>query len=737
MAVRLYRWAQWVTRHRRRVLGAWLLLLLVVVGLGTTLRGRISTEFTVPAVESQRAQNLLGSKFPESAGGVARVVLQAPAGSDLTAQRWQTAIATSLRRAAGVPGVLQVTDPVQGGTLAMDRTIGYADVRFRQLPGDIPQSAKDRLHDAMEPARAAGLRVEFAGSASSAPAELGGPAEGLGVILAYAVLAVTLTSLLAAGLPLITALVGVGIGVLGVQFVSRYVQMTNTATALALMLGLAVGIDYALFIVARHREQLSRPGSDVGDCVARAVATAGSAVFFAGVTVIVALSALAITGIPFLTVMGLAAAATVLVAILVALTLVPAVLSMAGERLRPRGMSTHSDPAHRPKTPGRWGSAWGRAVSRAPWAVVLTAVLALLTLAVPARELRLGLPSDETQPKTSTQHKSYELLAKGFGPGFNASLVVVADTAHLAASDRPTAIRDLTAALAKDPDVVTVTRPVVNRDGTVAVVGLVPRTGPDDPATIDMVHRLREHATTAVKKAGGTAYVAGATAGAIDVSGKLSAAMPLFLSVIVALAVLLLALAFRSVLVPLKAVLGFLLSIAATLGTVVWVFQQGHLVDAFQIAAAAPVVSFLPVLLISVLFGLAMDYEVFLVSRMREYFLATGDAQTAVVRSLARSGRVIAAAALIMTAVFGSFVFNRDPVIKSIGFALAVGVFVDAFVIRLTVVPAVMCLLGRRAWRLPRWLERVLPNVDIEGADLPSYRAAQQAANQTDVPAAP
>ncbi|MGW7255712.1 MMPL family transporter [Streptomyces sp. NPDC054834] len=736
MAVCLYMSTRWVIRHRGRVLCAWLLLLLAVASLGTTLHGRLSTEFSVPAVESQQAQNLLDSKFPETAGGVARVVLQAPTGSDLTTRRSRTAIASALRRAAGVPGVLRVTDPVQGGTLAKDRTIGYADVRFRQSPGDVLQSAKDRLDDAMEPARAAGLRVEFAGSVSSPPAELGGPVEGLGALLAYLVLAVTLASLLAAGLPLMTALVGVGIGVLGVEFVSRFVQMTNTATVLALMLGLAVGIDYALFIVARHREQLAEPGSDIGDSVARAVATAGSAVLFAGVTVVVALSALTITGIPFLTVMGLAAAATVLVAILVALTLVPAVLSLAGERLRPRGNTARRGPADRPRTAGTWGSAWGRAVTKAPWAVALTAVVALFVLALPARELRLGLPSDETQPKASTQHKSYELLAEGFGPGFNASLAVVADTTHVAAPDRPGAIRELTAALAKDPDVVTVTRPVVNRDGTVTVIGLVPGTGPDDPATTDMVHRLRDDATAAVRKAGGTAYVAGATAAAIDVSGKLSAALPLFLGVIVALAVLLLAIAFRSVLVPVKAVLGFLLSVAATLGVVAWVFQQGHLAGVFRIAAAAPVVSFLPVLLIGVLFGLAMDYEVFLVSRMREHFRHTGDARAAVIQGLARSGRVVTAAALIMTAVFGGFVFSHDPVIKSIGFALAVGVVVDAFVVRLTLVPAVLYLLGRRAWSLPRRLERVLPDVDIEGAGLPTRHATRQDADHTDVPAA-
>ncbi|MGV9989913.1 MMPL family transporter [Streptomyces sp. NPDC003374] len=737
MAVRLYRWARWVTRHRGRVLGAWALVLLVVAGLGTTLQGRLRSQFDVPGVESQQAQDLLARRFPESAGAVARVVLQAPPGSDLTAPRTRTAVTASLRRAARVPGVLGVSDPVGDGTLSEDRTIGYSDVRFRSPPGDVPRSARDALRRALEPARAAGVRVEYGGSAWSVPAELGGPAEGVGVLLAYLVLALTLGSLLAAGLPLVTALAGVAIGVLGIRFAARFAEMTDTAPVLALMLGLAVGIDYALFIVARHREQLSAPDADPDDCVARAVATAGGAVLFAGVTVVVALAALTLTGIPFLAVMGLAAAATVAVAVLVALTLVPAVLSLAGERLRPRRSTARHAAPNRSRRTGKWGTAWGRAVTRAPRAVVVIAVLALLTLAGPARGLRLGLPGNQTQPRASTQHRSHDLLTRGFGPGLNASLIVVADLAHVPAPERSPLVGRLTAALAEEPGVVSVGRPVAGRDGTVAVIGLVPGSGPDDPATTDLVHRLRDHATAPVGEAGGRAYVAGATAGAIDVSRRLSASLPLFLTAIVALSLLLLTVAFRSLLVPLKAVLGFLLSVAATLGAVVLVFQQGHLAGLFDVAAAAPVVSFLPVLLIGVLFGLAMDYEVFLASRMREYFHRTGDARAAVVQGMARSGRVVTAAALIMTAVFGGFVFHHDPVVKSIGFALAVGVVVDAFVVRLTLLPAVMALLGRRAWAVPRRLDRLLPDVDIEGAHLPPHPTGRQPTAPTDAAAAP
>ncbi|MFG2819132.1 MMPL family transporter [Kitasatospora sp. NPDC048365] len=714
MASVLYAWGQWAVRRRGRVIGLWLVLLAAVGGLGTTLAGPTSTEFSVPGIESQQAQDLLQRRMPEAAGGTARIVLAAPAGSTLDAPAAKAAVEQGLQRAAQVPGVVQVADPYTARTVSPDLRIGFADVRFDRAAHEVPQSAKDALADAAAPIRAAGIQVEYGGTVMEPVVEVGGPAEVVGVVVAFVVLAVALGSLVAAGLPLLTAVVGVAIGVLGAQLVANVVDMTNTATVLALMIGLAVGIDYALFIVARHREQLAEPGADVEESAARATATAGSAVVFAGATVIIALAALAVTGIPFLTVMGLAAAATVLLSVLIAVTLVPAVLGLLGERLRPR-------PGRQPKArpAGAWSLAWARAVTRRPLLVLLAGVVALVGLALPARDLRLGLPGNNAQPAASTQHRGYDLLSEGFGPGFNATLVAVVDTAGVPAADRGTALADLHARLAADPGVAVAGRPVANADSTLVAVPVVPRTGPDDPATADLVDRLRALAPD-VAGHGGTLYVAGATAAAIDVSAKLADAMPLFVGVIVLLALVLLTVAFRSVLVPLKAVLGFLLSIAASLGATVWVFQHGHLNGLLDIPSAGPVTSFLPVLLIGVLFGLAMDYEVFLVSRMREHHQHTGDAAAAVTHGVARSGRVVTAAALIMVAVFGGFVFNHDPIIKSIGFALAVGVFIDAFVVRMTLVPAAMALLGRRAWYLPSWLDRLTPDVDIEGANLPS-----------------
>ncbi|KUN22141.1 hypothetical protein AQJ23_29290 [Streptomyces antibioticus] len=722
MASRLYNWARWAIRRRGRVVAAWVLLLAVVGGLGITLHGKVTTEFSVPGIESQQAQEMLKEKFPQAAGGVVRVVYAAPEGAKLTGPKTSAALEASLKKAAGVPGVVNVSDPFKVKTVSADQRIGYADVRFGQQASDVPQEAKDALSDAMAQARDAGLEVEFGGSAMEHKTEVGGPAEIVGVVAAFAVLALVLGSLIAAGLPLLTALVGVAIGVMGVEFMTRYVEMTSTATVLALMIGLAVGIDYALFIISRHREQLADPDQDVEDSIARAVATAGGAVVFAGATVIIALAALAVTGIPFLTVMGLSAAATVALAVLVAVSLVPAALGFLGERLRPRARRTKG----RERAPGAWGLAWGRAVTRKPLLVLLAGVIGLLALAAPARDLRLGLPSNASQPVDSTQHKSYDLLTDGFGPGFNATLTAVVDLDGVPAGDRTATVTGLRADLAGDRGVAVAAPPVTNADSTLAVIAVVPKTGPDAQATTDLVHRLRENAGT-VEKAGGTLYIAGQTAAAIDVAGKLSDALPLFIAIIVILALILLAIAFRSLLVPVKAALGFLLSVAASLGATVWVFQDGHLNGVLDIPSAGPVTSFLPVLLIGVLFGLAMDYEVFLVSRMREHYEHTGDAAEAVTQGMARSGRVVSAAALIMVAVFGGFVFNTDPIIKSIGFALAFGVLVDAFVVRMTLVPAAMALLGRRAWGLPGWLDRVTPDVDIEGAKLPARAAAEPA----------
>ncbi|MEW1756696.1 MMPL family transporter [Streptomyces cyaneofuscatus] len=724
MATRLYAWARWMVRRRRWVIGTWILLLAVVGGLGATLSGKTSTEFTVPGVEAQVAQDLLKEKFPPAAGGVVRIVVAAPEGKAVTDPEQRKVLDGVLHEAKAVPGVIAVSEPASVGAVSADRTIAYADVRFAEEAPEVPEEAKEELAAAVEPLRDAGMQAELGGSAMLPQAEAGGPAELVGVVIAFVVLAVALGSLVAAGLPLLTALLGVAVGVLGTMFVSRFVEMTGTATVLALMIGLAVGIDYALFVISRHREQLADPETDWEESIARATATAGSAVVFAGATVVIALAALVITGIPFLTIMGLAGAVTVLIAVLVAISLLPAVLGVFGERMRPRRPRAKGKRKDRPA--GAWGLAWARLVTRKPAVVLLAGVLGLLAIALPARDLRLGLPSYAAQPEASTQHKSYDLLTEGFGPGFNATLITVVDTEGIPKDQRQATVTQLRDALAADRNVAAVSPSVPSPSGDVVVMSVVPKSSPDAEATGDLVHRMRDQAPE-VAEAGGSLYVTGQTAMAIDVAGKLGDALPLFIGVIVLLALLLLALAFRSVLVPLKAALGFLLSVGASLGASVWVFQQGNLNGVLDVSAAGPVTSFLPILLTGVLFGLAMDYEVFLVSRMREHYEHSKDPAEAIAQGVSRSARVVVAAALIMVAVFGGFIFNEDPIIKSIGFALAFGVFVDAFVVRMMLVPAAMSLLGRRAWSMPRWLDRVLPDVDIEGARLPAPARAEPA----------
>jgi uncharacterized membrane protein YdfJ with MMPL/SSD domain len=715
VALRLFVVGGWAGAHRRTVLAAWFVLLVVVGGLGATLHGELSSVFTVPGVESQNAQELLQHRFPAASGGVARVVFGSAPGTMVTSVRARAAIAASLHAAATIPGVIAVTDPAKDGAVSADQRVAFSDVLFSELAPNVPQSAKVALATDMASARAVGLQVEFGGTAEQPVSKIEGPGELIGVVAAFLVLALALGSLFAAGLPLATALTGVGIGVLGVEFIARFIPLTNTATVLATMIGLAVGIDYALFIVSRHREQLADPSVEVNESIARAVGTAGSAVVLAGSTVIIALSALSVAGIPFLRAMGLAAAATVLIAVLIAITLVPALLGFAGERLRPRSRSGTTSERRKQ---GAWGRRWAQLIGRAPLAVALVGVIALLALASPARDLRLGLPGNNSQPVGSTQHNSYDLLTRGFGTGFNATLAVVIDATGVPTERRRPALSSLTAKLRSDPDIAVVDPPIANAAGTIVVLSVVPRTGPGASATASLVHRLRTNDEASVSAAGGTMYVAGNTAANIDVSTKLGNTLPLFIVIIALLAFVLLAVAFRSLLVPLTAVLGFLLSVGAGLGVVVWVFQSGHLGGVFNVAAAGPIVSFVPVLLVGVLFGLAMDYEVFLVSRMRESFDQTGDVAAAVIDGVQRSGRVVCSAALIMAAVFGGFIFVADPIIKSIAFALTIGVLIDAFVVRMTIIPAVMTLLGQRAWQLPRWLDRVLPNIDIDGSSL-------------------
>ncbi|MFG3699962.1 MMPL family transporter [Micromonospora sp. NPDC047620] len=723
MATLLYRLGRGSMRRRRLVAAIWLV---VLVGLGlaaATLRGPMADNFTMPGTESQRALDLLAEQFPAASGATGTIAVKAPAEGALGSPQGQAVVRELAQEAATLPGVVGAVDPFQVGAVSPDGRYALVQVQFATGADEVTDAQRDAYEQVGARAEAQGWQVAPGGEVLSAVPE-GGSTEAIGVAIAAIVLVVTFGSLVAAGMTMLNALIGVGVGMAGLFALSSVVDLTSTAPVLALMLGLAVGIDYSLFITSRYRQNLIE-GLPPDEAVGRAVGTAGSAVLFAGATVVIALAGLAVVNIPFLTVMGLAAAATVTVAVLVAITLQPALLGFAGRRVLPRRLRS-SVPAGDGAVGAAVASAaedrsglgfrWARAITRFRIPVILVGLLGLGLLALPTPDMRLALPDAGTAPVGSPARTSNDLITEGFGPGFTARLAVVV------AGDTPqatsAAVPQVTALVQRTENVLAVAPPQLSPDGRTALLGVVPKTGSTDEATETLVNDVR----AAVGEFRDVdVLLTGATAIGIDVSEKLSDALPIYLLLVVGLSVLLLMLVFRSLLVPVKAALGFLLTVAATFGITVAVFQQGHLADLVGLDTPGPLVSFLPILLIGILFGLAMDYEVFLVSRMREDFVHGDTAQQATINGMGHGARVVTAAALIMISVFGGFVFLDDPVIKSMGFALAIGVAIDAFVVRMTIVPAVMSLLGRAAWWLPRWLDRALPNVDIEGEGLRAH----------------
>ncbi|RIV32690.1 MMPL family transporter [Micromonospora radicis] len=733
MATLLYRLGRGSMRRRRLVAAIWLV---VLVGLGlaaATLRGPTASNFTMPGTESQRALDLLAEQFPAAAGATGTIAVKAPGPGQLGTPEGQAVVQTITEEATTVPGVVAAVNPFQVGAVSPDGQYALVQVQFSDGADAVTEEQRDAYEEVGAQARTQGWQVAPGGEVLNTEPEVGST-EAIGVAVALVVLIVTFGSLVAAGMTMLNALIGVGVGMAGLFALSGAVELTSTAPILALMLGLAVGIDYSLFITSRYRQNLL-DGVPADEAVGRAVGTAGSAVVFAGATVVIALASLAVVNIPFLTVMGLAAAGTVTVAVLVAITLQPALLGFAGSRVLPRrlrstvrsadngdsraadGTSTEHTGAEAATIAGEdrstFGFRWARLVTRFRIPVILVGVLGLGLLALPAPDMRLALPDAGTAPVGSPARVSNDLITEGFGPGFTGRLAVVVagDDAEATAA----AIPQVTGLIQGTENVLAVAPPQLSPDGRTALLGVIPQTGPTDPATETMVHDIR---TAVADVPGADVLLTGVTAIGIDISEKLSDAMPVYLALVVGLSILLLMLVFRSLLVPVKAALGFLLTVAATFGLTVAVFQQGHLADLVGLDTPAPLISFLPILLIGILFGLAMDYEVFLVSRMREDFVHGDTAQQATVNGMGHGARVVTAAALIMTSVFGGFVFLDDPVIKSMGFALAVGVAIDAFVVRMTIVPAVMSLLGKAAWWLPGWLDRLLPNVDIEGEKL-------------------
>ncbi|RKR90565.1 RND superfamily putative drug exporter [Micromonospora pisi] len=718
MATFLYRIGRFSYRRRWLVTGLWVLLL-ALLGVGAaTISGTMSNSFSVPGTEAQRAIDHLAERFPQAnaSGATARVVFAAPAGQQLTDPANRAAVGDVVRELAQAPKVVSVVDPFQANAVSPDGRYAVAQARYAVQGPALEPADRDALTHTAEVGRAAGLTVEIGGDALQTSPETG-ITEVIGIVIAAAVLAITFGSLLAAGLPLLTALVGVLVGLAGIAVASGFVDINSNSTILALMLGIAVGIDYALFIVSRFRHEVA-VRRDPLEAAGRAVGTAGSAVAFAGLTVIIALAGLSVVGIPVLRSMGLAAAVTVAIAVLVALTLLPALLGFAGGRVTAGRRITSGRRARDPESdlgPAPMGERWARFVTRRRVPVLVLAVLGLALVAVPAADLRLGFPDDGTASAETTQHKAYELLTFGFGPGFNGPLTVVVDAGDGAAG---AAAAEATGTIKGLDNVASVSPPVISPDGGTALLSVIPGTGPNDPATTDLVNDIRAHQAELRTATGAQVSVTGSTAVNIDASDRVNDAFLPYLGLVVGLAFLILLLMFRSVLVPLKATLGFLLSVGATFGAMVAVFQWGWLGSVFGVEEASPIAPIVPVLLIGILFGLAMDYQVFLVTRMREDHVHGRSAQEAIVTGFRHGARVVTAAAIIMISVFGGFIFGDQVMIQSIGFALAFGVLVDAFVVRMTIVPAVMSLLDRAAWWLPRWLARILPEVDVEGEKL-------------------
>lgn len=623
-------------------------------------------------------------------------------------------------------------------TVSADGKTAVTQIQFTQSIYEVAPEVREEVKDILTEPSASGVEVYLSQSITQDVSEVLGAAEIIGVGVAALVLIVMLGTLVAAGLPLLMAIIGVAVGVGGTYALSGVIEMASVSVFLALMLGLAVGIDYSLFIVNRHRTQLLH-GMAMEESVARATGTSGNAVLFAGLTVVIALAALAVPGLPFLTIMGLAGAGTVALAVLVALTLTPAMLGFIGTRIVSKrawdkarivnaaaaekaargGMSAQAVEKAADQEHSRHG--WGAFVTRHPIIVLTVTVLALAITALPAAQLRVALPDGGTEPVDSDAYKAYTALGESFGEGVNGPIIAVGELpAGLSDAESEELQYDVAERLREVDNVTAALPALVSEDGRTAIFQVIPAEGPASASTEQAVADLRSAAADIETDTGVSIGLTGQTAANIDVSEKLFNALPLYLGVVIGLSLVLLLLVFRSILVPMLATGGFLLSMAATFGAIVAIYQWGWLGDIFGVHNPAAVLSFLPIILIGVLFGLAMDYQVFLVSGMRESHIHGEDARSAVRTGFSHGARVVTAAAIIMTAVFAGFIFSGLTMVRPIGFSLSFGVLVDAFLIRMTIIPAAMHLLAEKAWWIPRWLDRILPDVDVEGAKLPA-----------------
>ncbi len=756
--------ARWITTHRKYVIIGWVLLLFAVNVFAQSAGTSYSNNFTLPGSDTQRAADLLQSSFPAQAGDRDTIVYKVSSGTVLD-PAVRARVSAMFAKVARLPHVAAVISPyaraAAGKAISANGQIAFATVVFDQKANLLPQAAPERVVKVAKEAAISDpthpLQVELGGQAIEMTEQAGfGVSTAVGLLAAIVVLLLTFGSLIAMGLPIVTALFGLGTGLGAIALFTHVVDTPNFSSELAAMIGLGVGIDYALFILTRFREAYRTPGPTFGDSresVIQAMDTAGRAVLFAGMTVVIALLGMMVLGVEFLYGVAISASIGVLLVMLASLTLLPALLTMAGAKVaRPSRRARKRQTGAASETPHA-GAAWLRwsaFVQRRPLTIAICATAFMLLIAAPAIALRLGSSDASNDPSGQTTHKAYELLAKGFGEGFNGPLLIVAKVPNpqrqaaeqgVDLSVPPNAgkasVERLRAAIAATPGVVSVAPAKFNPTNEVATITVYPKSSPQAYATTQLVSKLREHVVPPLEASGAmTVYVGGVTAGAIDFAAVLDHKLPLFVGVVVLLSALLLLIVFRSLVIPLQAAIMNLLSISAALGVIVLIFQWGWFGSIFGVQQG-PIESFIPVMLFAIVFGLSMDYEVFLISRMHERWTHTREHSRSVAEGLALTGRVVTAAAAIMVCVFLSFMLGENRVIKEFGLSLAAAVLLDAFVVRCLLLPAVLHLVGERTWWLPAWLERALPRMNIEGTVLPADAERDKRSREGATPPSP
>jgi RND superfamily putative drug exporter len=699
-------------RRRRRVLVAWILLAVALVTLNGAVGGKFLDEFKLPGSESQQAFDLLKAHgFQSRAGFGGQVAFEADGGVDQPAVR-QTMEALFGRLQAEIPRteIVSPYSPEGVRQISADRTIAYAEINLAQRDSSEYRAAGTTARNLVDAVKQPGLRIALGGDIFLEPVQFS--SEGIGFLAAMVILLIAFGSLLAMGLPLLTAVFGIVSGIALVGLAVNVINMPSFSDQAVAMIGIGVGIDYALFIVTRYREGLGKGLTPEG-AVVRAIDTAGRAVLFAGTTVIIAVLGLFTMGLAMIHGLAVGISLGVLTTMLASLTLLPAMLGFVGKNIDRLGLPGRKR-ANRDPERAFWYR-WSRLIQRRPWPALVIGVLVLFVLALPVRGLRLGFGDAGNRPTSDTTRQAYDMLSKGFGPGFNGPLLIVATTPG---PNDLGVLKGLTARLKTTPGVAFATDPIPNQSGSAAILQVFPTTTPQAKATADLVNNLRHNVVPEATK-GSTAdvKVGGLTAASLDFASYSGRRLPVFVGTVLILSFLLLLAVFRSVLVPLKAVVLNLLSIGAAYGVVVAVFQWGWGASLIGVGRKGPVEAWAPMMLFAVLFGLSMDYEVFLLSRIREEYDRSHDNASAVANGLAATARVITAAALIMFCVFGSFVLGADRSIKLFGLGLAVAVLFDASVVRMVLVPATMELLGDSNWWLPRWLDRVLPTLHVESTD--------------------